>query len=82
MEGVKSIISLLDESLPPCFPRKATGKLTFGLVNPKTLANRDSAGTGPAGRFTCGKVVWYTKAGFLEFLATFLEDSTTSGERL
>ena len=47
----QNILKLLEESLPPCFPRKRVHELTFGLVNPRTLANRDSEKTGPAGLF-------------------------------
>ncbi|MDY0204684.1 MAG: hypothetical protein RBR49_11255 [Desulfovibrio desulfuricans] len=75
----QNILKLLEESLPPCFPRKRVHELTFGLVNPRTLANRDSEKTGPAGRFFVKREVWYQKDGFLEYVKTILKDSQASG---
>ncbi|GAB1254958.1 hypothetical protein [Desulfovibrio falkowii] len=75
----QNILKLLEESLPPCFPRKLVHELTFGLVNPRTLANKDSEKTGPAGRFFVKREVWYQKDGFLEYVKTILKDSQASG---
>ena len=72
-------LKLLEEILPPCFPRKRVHELTFGLVNPRTLANKDSEKTGPAGRFFLKREVWYQKDGFLEYVKTILKDSQAPG---
>lgn len=64
----------------PCFPRKQVRELTFGIVNPRTLANRDSEKTGPSGRFFVKREVWYQKAGFLEYVKAMLKDALMSDE--
>lgn len=71
----QNIIQLLEETLPPCFPRKRVHELTFGLVNPRTLANKDSERAGPAGRFFVKREVWYQKAAFLAYLKSILKDT-------
>lgn len=65
---VPNVLNLLEESLPPFFPRKKVHVLTFGIVNPRTLANRDSKGTGPTGRFKVSRETWYSAPEFLEWL--------------
>ncbi|WP_300809079.1 hypothetical protein [uncultured Desulfovibrio sp.] len=62
------IVALLEEQLPPIIARKDVARLTFGLVSAKTMANRDSLGTGPQGRFRVGKEIWYHKKHFIEFI--------------
>lgn len=62
------IVDLLSESLPPIIARKEVAKLTFGLVSAKTMANRDSLGTGPKNRFKMGKEIWYHKKEFIDFV--------------
>lgn len=62
------IIDLLSERLPPIIARKKVAKLTFGLVSAKTMANRDSLGTGPKNRFKMGKEIWYHKKEFIDFV--------------
>ena len=62
------IVGLLSESLPPIIARKDVAKLTFRLVSAKTMANRDSLGTGPKKRFKMGKEVWYHKQQFIDFI--------------
>ncbi len=63
-----SIIALLEERLPPLIARKDVSRLTFGLVSAKTMANRDSLGTGPKNRFRMGKEIWYHKKQFIDFI--------------
>ena len=62
------IVDLLSERLPPIIARKEVAKLTFGLVSAKTMANRDSLGTGPKNRFKMGKEIWYHKKEFIDFV--------------
>nr|WP_296984292.1 hypothetical protein [uncultured Desulfovibrio sp.] len=71
----QDILKLLKETLPPCFPRKKVRELTFGIINPRTLANRDSKKTGPTGRFFVKREVWYKKEGFLDYLKSMLKDA-------
>lgn len=49
---------LLDR-LPPAMSRSEAPRLLGGLVSSKTLANADSNGTGPQGRFKLGRKVGY-----------------------
>lgn len=49
-----SIIALPEEHLPPLIAGKDVSRLPFGLVNAKTMVNRDSLGTGPKNRFRMG----------------------------
>ncbi len=76
--ATQSILQLLEETLPPCFPRKKVHDLTFGLVNPRTLANKDSEKTGPTGRFFVKREVWYQKSAFIAYLKTILKDAEFS----
>lgn len=69
------ILKLLEETLPPCFPRKKVHELTFGMVNPRTLANRDSNNTDPKGRFFVKREIWYQQPKFLEYVKTILADT-------
>lgn len=71
----QDILKLLEETLPPCFPRKKVHELTFGMVNPRTLANRDCNNTGPKERFFVKRETWYQKPKFLEYVKTILADT-------
>ena len=39
--------------------RSKVGEFSGGLLNPKSFANADSAGIGPAGRIRCGRLIAY-----------------------
>lgn len=47
------------DRLPPTMARTDAPRLLGGLVSSKTLANADSNGTGPQGRFKLGRKVGY-----------------------
>ena len=49
--------------------RHQVDKLTGGLITPNYLANLDSQGLGPAGRFKCGGKIAYPIDDFVEWLA-------------
>ncbi len=66
---MKSIVEL-KETLPIVFPRKDVGRLTGGIVHPRTCANLDSQGKGPEGRFRVGKIVCYDRDSFICWLLT------------
>ena len=53
----------------PIIARDAVQELTGGLVNPRTLSNHDSAGTGPKGLFYIGRRVAYPTEAFCDWLA-------------
>ena len=48
--------------------RHEVGKFSGGIVNPRTLANLDSKGTGPKGKFTIGNRVAYPVDALIEWM--------------
>lgn len=48
--------------------RERIGDFTGGLVNPKYLANLDSQGLGPGGRFRVGRKVVYPVQSVIQWL--------------
>lgn len=48
--------------------RARISQFTGGLVSPGTLANEDSRGTGPRGRFVVGRKVAYPVDAIIEWL--------------
>jgi len=64
-----TLFSELAAKWPSAFvARTEIERFTGGLVNVKTLANRDSQGTGPAGRIRCGRKVVYPVQNFIQWL--------------
>ena len=66
-------LSKLLPELPPYILRKDVGKLTYGLVSPRTLANHDWKGTGPRDRNVHNGKVTYPRDAFVEWLLTRLK---------
>lgn len=60
----------MSSGLPSWFPRTEVGKLTCGIVHPKTLANLDSLGKGPSRRCLIGKRVFYERDSFMEWFVS------------
>ena len=60
-------VERLREILPPFFTRKALGKYLEGFLTPETLANLDSACTGPGG-IRIGQHIMYEKEHFIKWL--------------
>ena len=75
MDSLESVLGQLSETLPPTFARKAVTKLTWGMVNHRTLANLDSQKQGPAGKFRVGQQVWYERDSFLAWLQSRLQNA-------
>ena len=48
--------------------RNQVDKLTGGLITPNYLANLDSQGLGPTGRFKCGGKIAYPVESLIEWL--------------
>lgn len=61
-------LSRLEAELPPTFARTSVPKLTGNIVSAGSLANEDSAGTGPAGLFYVGRRAVYERGAFLDWL--------------
>ncbi len=54
--------------LPPVIARKKVAHYLGGVITPCALANADSRGRGPKGRFNVGRTVCYDTAQLLEWL--------------
>lgn len=58
----------LADRLPPVMSRTEAPRLLGGMVSSKTLANADSLGIGPDGRFKIGRKVCYQTDLLLDWL--------------
>ncbi|MDR3319591.1 MAG: hypothetical protein LBS77_01215 [Desulfovibrio sp.] len=73
MPEFNSILSSLEARLPEVFARAAIKDLTGGIFAPGSMANMDSQGCGPAGRFLLAGKSCYRKPEFLVWLKAKLE---------
>ena len=65
----KTIFSLMAERWPsPIVSRTEIKQFTGGCITEKYLANLDSLGKGPTGRFRLGRKVCYPVADFVAWL--------------
>jgi len=65
------------ETCPPIIARGEVGKITGGLLHPRTCANLDSQGQGPKGKVAMGKIrVGYLREPFIDW---FCERLTMQG---
>lgn len=62
------ILSYLMPNLPEIVQRKEIGRLTGGVINPRTMANLDCLGLGPKGRFIVARKICYPRESFLTWL--------------
>lgn len=61
--------------------REDVGKFSGGLLHPATMANHDSAGTGPKNRFRVGKkVVYWVKdlIAWMEERASYVDEEVAN----
>lgn len=64
-----SIFQQMVEAWPsPIVARTESAVFSGGLLNEKTLANYDSAGIGPAGRFRVGRKICYSTKSLAAWL--------------
>ncbi|MGE4297917.1 MAG: hypothetical protein AB7E47_07800 [Desulfovibrionaceae bacterium] len=73
MTAKENFISEIRLALPPVFARDAVGRLTGGLISPRTLANLDSLGKGPRQRVRVGRKVAYSREAFISWLESRME---------
>lgn len=64
------VLKIKDVCKAPIIARDAVQDLTGGLVNPRTLSNHDSAGTGPEGLFYVGRRAVYPTNAFCDWLVS------------
>ena len=70
MAHVQNEFSELARKWPaPIVARSEVGRFSGGLLNPRTLANHDSAGTGPVGKISMGRKIAYTVDSLVEWMA-------------
>jgi len=63
------IFQELKKSWPsPIVARHEVAKFSGGLLNPRTMANRDSLGTGVPGKITVGRRVAYLVDDLVEWM--------------
>lgn len=61
--------SSLAEKWPSSFvARDKVSEFSGGIINPRTIANHDCKGTGPAGRFRVGRKIAYPVQSLVEWL--------------
>ena len=60
--------SLADRWPAPIVSRGEVGKFSGEILNPKTLANLDSVGLGPAGRIRIGRKIAYPVQSLIRFM--------------
>ena len=66
----KLVLKIKDVCKAPFIARDAVQELTGGLINPRTLSNHDSAGTGPQGMFYVGRRAVYPADAFCDWLVS------------
>lgn len=62
------VLKIKDTCKSPIIARDAVQELTGGLINPRTLSNHDSAGSGPDGMFYVGRRAVYPTDAFCDWL--------------
>ncbi len=67
-ENTPNFSKLFEKWPSPLVARTELSRFSGGLLNSKTLANLDSAGTGPAGRVRIGRKICYTVSKLVEWL--------------
>ncbi len=65
---LQEFVEQLRQDLPPMIARKKADWFTGGRLSPKTLANEDKLGKGPAKRAVIGGEVCYPREEFVEYL--------------
>lgn len=63
-----SLKSLAEHWPSPFVAREEIERFTGGIITTKYIANLDSLGKGPIGRFRCGRKVVYPVSALVEFL--------------
>lgn len=69
----------LVKTLPEFWERSRTTRLTEGIVNARTLANRMANGTGPSGAYRAGRKVIMTRDAFIDWLMARVEPAGKEG---
>lgn len=81
MEKTVDFSSLSDKWPSDMVARKDVAKFSGGVLDPRTMANHDSAGTGPKNRFRVGKkVVYWVKdlIAWMEERASYIDEEVAN----
>jgi len=60
--------------------RSEVSRFSGGLINPRSLANMDSLGLGPANRFRCGRKICYPVSDLIAWLESRVTVVKPSGK--
>ncbi|MBB5347182.1 hypothetical protein JWG42_10055 [Desulfoprunum benzoelyticum] len=71
--AIATIMKAADKWPTSFVPRSRVPEFTGGLIAVGTMANRDSAGTGPEGAFKIGRQQCYSVEGLLRWLIERME---------
>ena len=63
-----NFLKLFEKWPSPLVARSEVSRFSGGTLNAKTMANHDSAGTGPRGRVRIGRKVAYPISSLIEWL--------------
>jgi len=74
-EDIQEFKNNLSRLFPLGIPRKKIGEATGGILNPRTMSNRDSAGEGIKGRFKIGGTIVYPVAGVVDFISLQIREA-------
>lgn len=81
MENRIDFSCLADAWPSPAVARSEVAKFSGGVLDPRTMANHDSAGTGPKNRFRVGKkVVYWVKdlIAWMEERASYIDEEVAN----
>lgn len=73
MEASEIVKQLVDRWPSAIVARSDVSKFSGGVLHPRSLANHDSLGTGPAERVNIGRKVAYTATSLAEWMASRAE---------
>lgn len=81
-QGKEKLKKALEAILPEIVLRHKVAEYTGGAVQPKTLANHDSAGTGPKKRYLINRHVAYHRDDFLDWLIPRIKRCPSLGKEV
>lgn len=67
---LQDLIKTLHDTLPPVIFRSKVEELIPGIATAGSLANEDSAGTGPTGLFYIGRKAAYPRDAFIAWIVS------------
>lgn len=72
------LLQILETAYPPVIVRSEIDRLKPQFVSSGSMANEDSAGTGPEGMFYIGRKACYTRESYCKWLVARFRPKETS----